>query len=197
MNIKYKIEFHTDWHCGSGLAAGADVDALVVKDEKGMPFIPGKTIKGLIREAVEEIRGLQVEEIRGLQKEQNEENFVKAFGFFDNKEQKKKGCMFFSNVTLEPNEYEAIVSNDAARFMYRDIASTAIDDNGIAKEHSLRKTEVVVPCTLHGEILNVPEEMADEIIRSFGFIKRMGQNRNRGLGRCTITGRKEANNENA
>lgn len=179
MNIKYKIEFHTDWHCGSGLAAGADVDALVVKDEKGMPFIPGKTIKGLIREAIEEIRGLQ--------KEQNEENFVKAFGFFDNKEQKKKGCMFFSNVTLEPNEYEAIVSNDAARFMYRDIASTAIDDNGIAKEHSLRKTEVVVPCTLHGEILNVPEEMADEIVRSFGFIKRLGQNRNRGLGRCTIT----------
>jgi len=187
--IKYSIEFHTDWHCGSGLAAGADVDALVVKDEKGMPFIPGKTIKGLVREAVEEIRGFQGK--------QDAEAFVKAFGFFDDKEQKEKGCMFFSNVTLEPNEYEAIVSNDAARFMYRDIASTAIDDNGIAKEHSLRKTEVVVPCTLHGEILNVPEEMADEIVRSFGFIKRLGQNRNRGLGRCTITGRKEGDNENA
>jgi CRISPR/Cas system CSM-associated protein Csm3 (group 7 of RAMP superfamily) len=187
--IKYSIEFHTDWHCGSGLAAGADVDALVVKDEKGMPFIPGKTIKGLVREAVEEIGGFQGK--------QDAEAFVKAFGFFDDKEQKEKGCMFFSNVTLEPNEYEAIVSNDAARFMYRDIASTAIDDNGIAKEHSLRKTEVVVPCTLHGEILNVPEEMADEIVRSFGFIKRLGQNRNRGLGRCTITGRKEGDNENA
>ena len=59
MKIKYKIEFHTDWHCGSGLAAGADVDALVVKDKNGMPFIPGKTIKGLVREAVEEIRHIQ------------------------------------------------------------------------------------------------------------------------------------------
>ncbi len=187
MNIKYSIEFHTDWHCGSGLAAGADVDALVVKDEKGMPFIPGKTIKGLIREAVEEIRGLQ--------KEQNEENFVKAFGFFDNKEKKEKGCMFFTNAELEKEEYNAITSNNAARFMYRDIASTAIDDNGISKEHSLRKMQVVVPCTLHGEILNVPDNMADEIVRSFGFIKRLGQNRNRGLGRCTI--RKEGDNENA
>lgn len=197
MNIKYKIEFHTDWHCGSGLAAGADVDALVVKDEKGMPFIPGKTIKGLVREAVEEIRGFQGK--------LDAEAFVKAFGFFDDKEQKEKGCMFFTNATLEQKkeqdeelkEYDIIVSNNAARFMYRDIASTAIDDNGIAKGHSLRKMQVVVPCTLHGEILNVPDEMADEIIQSFGFIKRMGQNRNRGLGRCTITGRKEDNNENA
>ena len=31
------------------------------------------------------------------------------------------------------------------------------------------------------------DNMADEIIHSLGFIKRLGQNRNRGLGRCTIT----------
>lgn len=200
MNIKYKIEFHTDWHCGSGLAAGADVDALVVKDEKGMPFIPGKTIKGLVREAVEEIRGLQVKNLDG--------NFFDAFGFFEkDKEQMEKGSMFFTNATLEQKkgqdeelkEYDIIVSNNAVRFMYRDIASTAIDNDGIAKEHSLRKMQVVVPCTLYGEILNVPDDMADDIIQSFGFIKRMGQNRNRGLGRCTITvvERKEDSHENA
>lgn len=191
MNIKYKIEFHTDWHCGSGLAAGADVDALVVKDNKGMPFIPGKTIKGLVREAVEEIRGLQG---KGA-----DEAFVKAFGFFDNKEEMRKGSMFFTNATLEENEYHAIVSNDAARFMYRDIASTAIDDKGIAKEHSLRKMQVVVPCILYGEIHDVPEALKDEIKQSFGLIKRLGQNRNRGLGRCTVSivERKEDGNDNA
>lgn len=190
MNIKYKIEFHSDWHCGSGLAAGADVDALVVKDEKGMPFVPGKTIKGLVREAVEEIRGFQDKEV--------DKKFVEAFGFFDDKEQKEKGCVFFTNAELKKEEYDAIISNNAVRFMYRDIASTSIDNDGIAKEHSLRKMEVVVPCTLQGDILNVPNDvLADEIIRSLGFIKRMGQNRNRGLGRCTITGRKEGDNENA
>ena len=196
MNIKYKIEFHTDWHCGSGLAAGADVDALVVKDKNGMPFVPGKTIKGLVREAVEEIRNL-----RG----KNTDDLVDTFGFFDKDPlTAKKGSMFFTNAELAKNaelattEYDAIVSNDASRFMYRDIASTAIGNDGIAKDHSLRKIQVVVPCTLHGEILNVPDEgMANEIIQSFGFIKRMGQNRNRGLGRCTITGRKEEDNENA
>lgn len=46
-NLKYSIQFYTNWHCGSGQAAGADVDALVVKDAQGLPFVPGKTIKGL------------------------------------------------------------------------------------------------------------------------------------------------------
>ena len=49
MDITYTIEFFSYWHCGSGLSAGADVDSLVIKDAIGMPFVPGKTIKGLIR----------------------------------------------------------------------------------------------------------------------------------------------------
>ena len=73
MNIRYKIEFHTDWHCGSGLAAGADVDALVVKDQSGLPFVPGKTIKGLLREAVEEIRGFKGLECDSV--------FMETFGY--------------------------------------------------------------------------------------------------------------------
>ncbi len=178
--IRYKIEFHTDWHCGSGLAAGADVDALVVKDEKGMPFVPGKTIKGLVREAVEEIRSLQNISL--------DSSFFESFGFFErDKNEIKKGSMFFANAELKKEEYEAIVSNNASRFMYRNVANTAIDENCIAKKHSLRKIQVVVPCSLYGEIIEVPNEMTDEIIQSFGFIKRLGQNRNRGLGRCTIT----------
>lgn len=185
--ITCKIDFHTDWHCGSGLAAGADVDALVVKDKNEMPFVPGKTMKGLVREAVEEIRSFQGKT--------DDEDFVKAFGYFDDKEHNEKGCMFFSNAVLKKDEYDAIVSNDAARFMYRDIASTAIDNNGIAKEHSLRKMQVVVPCTLVGEIIDVPEEMVDEIITALKYIKRLGQNRNRGLGRCTITIEEKGGNQ--
>lgn len=180
MDIRYKIEFHTDWHCGSGLAAGADVDALVVKDQNDLPFIPGKTIKGLVREAVEEIRGFQNREC--------DPTFVDAFGYFNNdKKEMKKGCTFFSNAELQEQEQEAIRANKVSRFMYRNIASTAIDKDGIAKEHSLRKMEVVVPCILYGDILNVPEAIEAEMKNALKYIKRLGQNRNRGLGRCTIT----------
>ena len=58
MNIHYKLEFFSYWHCGSGLSAGADVDLLTIKDEDGFPFVPGKTIKGLLREASETLAAL-------------------------------------------------------------------------------------------------------------------------------------------
>lgn len=57
--INYSIQIYTYWHCGSGLAAGADVDLLPVKNKKGLPYVPGKTIKGLVREAAETICSLQ------------------------------------------------------------------------------------------------------------------------------------------
>lgn len=190
MDIKYKIVFHTDWHCGSGLAAGADLDALVVKDKKGMPFIPGKTIKGLIREAIEEI-GLFSGTL-------NSNEFIKTFGNSldrnadtslseksGNQEFMKRGETFFTNAVLSDSEYETIVSNNATRFMYRSISSTAIGEDGIAIAHSLRKTQVVVPCTLYGEIKNA-DGMVNEIREALRYVKRLGQHRNRGFGRCTM-----------
>lgn len=179
MDIKYKIQFHTDWHCGSGLAAGADVDALVVKDKDGLPFIPGKTIKGLLREAIEEIRGYQGKACDGA--------FINTFGYFKDKEEMARGESFFTNAELCQQERNTIIANKAERFLYRSIASTAIGENGIAKEHSLRKMQVVVPCALYGEVKDVPESMIDELMNAFKYIKRLGQNRNRGLGRCTIS----------
>ena len=50
-DITFKITFFSEWHCGSGLSSGSDLDALVIKDKDNFPFIPGKTLKGLIREA--------------------------------------------------------------------------------------------------------------------------------------------------
>ena len=51
MEMKYKVEFYSDWHCGSGLSSGSDIDSLVIKDEDGLPFVPGKTLKGQIGRA--------------------------------------------------------------------------------------------------------------------------------------------------
>lgn len=179
-DIKYTIEFFSDWHCGSGLAAGADVDALVVKDKNSLPYVPGKTIKGLVREAVENIVTLRGED--------KEEIINSAFGYFDDKDSSNKGEMFFTNAELEDNEANTIVANKLQQYLSRTIASTAIKENGIAKDHSLRKIEVIVPCTLQGTIKNVPSELKSDIIDGLKYIKRLGVNRNRGLGRCQIKG---------
>ncbi len=177
--IKYKIEFFSDWHCGSGLAAGADLDLLAIRDKNGMPFVPGKTMKGLVREATENY--IQF-------KDPDQEIPQNLFGIESKQDiDEAASCMFFSNANLARDEYETIVAHRAQEFMFRKKASTSIDADGIAQNHTLRKIQTVIPCTLVGEMINVPDEWVGTIEKSFGFIKHMGLNRNRGLGRCKIT----------
>jgi CRISPR/Cas system CSM-associated protein Csm3 (group 7 of RAMP superfamily) len=175
--VNYTIEFFSDWHCGSGLAAGADVDALVIKDKDRFPYIPGKTIKGLVREAIE------------ILYHDSGDQIVNAFGASTD----AKGVMFFENAVFEHNLKETIKKQETVSYLYRNLASTAIDENGIAKEHSLRRIEVVVPCKLVGTIHDVPDEIVPQLKKSLAYIKRLGVNRNRGLGRCKFTVEKEEN----
>lgn len=189
MNIKYEIQLHTYWHCGSGLAAGADVDALAIKDKYGLPFIPGKTIKGLIREAVDEMLTLKSDETNVSV------DYVKTFGlpiqkqslFSKDSKITEKSEAFFSNACLRKDESDAIKANGLARFMFDSVSQTAIGKNGVAHEHSLRKIEIACPCVLEGEILNVPEGMIDYVENGMKYTKYLGLGRNRGLGRCSFT----------
>lgn len=180
MNIKYNIQLHSYWHCGSGLAAGADVDALVIKDADGLPFIPGKTIKGLVREAVDDFLCFEG-------KNEVNDDYLKVFGYFDDKDHKEKGESFFTDARLNDTDATAIKATGLAKYLYTAVASTAIGEQGVALDHSLRRTEVALPCTLCGEIYDVPDTMLETIEKAFGMIKNLGLDRNRGLGRCTWT----------
>ena len=95
--------------------------------------------------------------------------------------------MYFSDAVLNEKESKVIVSRKLSRHLYQTVASTAIGQDGVAVEHSLRKIQVTVPCVLEGKIMNVPEDICQEIQDALKYIKRLGHHRNRGLGRCTIT----------
>lgn len=175
MEINYKIIFFSDWHCGSGLAKGSDVDALTVKDKDGLPYVPGKTVKGLLREALESIA-----EYSGNNCSQS---INELFGFFDDKDKHQKGSLFFSNAVIPDGDRKGMLENGWVKFLYGRRANTAIE-GGTAKRTSLRASEVCMPCTLEGKILDLPSEMKPAIENGMRFIKRLGVGRNRGLGRC-------------
>ncbi len=156
MTLKYTLTFFDYWHLGSGLSSGAKLDSTVTKDDDKIPYAPGKTIKGLIRE-IAEIQG----DIEFLHK-----------------------C-YFTNATLAEITKTEIVSNKLQDNLYDILASTKIGDDGIAVDDSLREIEVVVPLSLIGFINNIPTNDDFETLKkSLELIKRMGLNRNRGLGRC-------------
>lgn len=184
--LQYKIDFFSSWHCGSGLSAGADVDALVVRDRDGLPYVPGKTVKGLVREAVEDFLAFRKEDARivtGLFGNAEDRNNLPQ----DEADKMKQGVLFFSNAELLPEQRQIILDEQLKPFLFDSVAATRIAEDGIAMPHSLRRIQVVLPCTLYGQILDVPEENKGLLQQAVKLIKRMGLARNRGLGRCSFT----------
>lgn len=183
-SITYQIEFFDYWHAGSGLTGSTYADSLVNKNDSGLPIIPGKTIKGLLREAAEEINRLNKDLI-------SEEFINTVFGVRaekGNSSMDKEGKSFFTNAGLSKHLSEAL-ADDASlkKELFKVISSTEIDENGQAKEGSLRQMEVTIPLTLYGRIENFPEGEEKKLETCFNWVKRLGQNRNRGLGRCQFS----------
>jgi RAMP superfamily len=175
--IIYKIQFFDYWHTGSGLSGSTYADGIVNKNEDYLPLIPGKTVKGLLREAAKTIQELDNSLI-------STDFITSVFGDADNEPK----C-HFSNLTLSEKLAENIITTNNQSALYHVITSTAIDENGQAKEGSLRQLEVTIPLTLYGVISDLPtaKTYEQELKHCFDWVKQLGLNRNRGLGRCQIS----------
>jgi CRISPR/Cas system CSM-associated protein Csm3 (group 7 of RAMP superfamily) len=188
MTLHYTLQFYDYWHTGSGLTGGTYADLVVNKTAAGLPLVPGKTIKGLLRHAAEELLAYgddafsqelintifgERSESSGEDRNQNRENPAM-----------KVGSCWFSSAELPT----AIANNfeDTQRAqLYEVLAATKIDEKtGTAEDASLRQMEVTIPLTLIGHISGVAEEHRAVLERCLSYVKRLGQNRSRGLGRC-------------
>lgn len=172
--MKYTITFYTDWHCGSGLSSGADVDATVIRDANGLPYLPGKSLKGVLREMAQLL----------VDAGHYEQSLVDScFGKSDADSQ-QIGELFFGNSVMD---VEGSIPDHLKPFLFRKLAATAIDDlSGTTTKGSLRKQEVAVPLTLVGELGGDSEPYQMLLTQAMGLVKGVGVNRNRGLGRCRI-----------
>ena len=177
MELKYRIEMLSEWHIGSGLGAGAETDAEILKNEHGLPYVPGKTIKGLLKDAFRDIVEVNSTLI-------SQEDIELVFGDFDSDKKKSiAGSSYFSNAELDASESGEIVNNGLQNYLFKNIASTRIDKNGVAEDKSLRTMEICMPLTLHGSI-TVHDSYLDKIETGMQWIRHLGVNRNHGLGRC-------------
>lgn len=50
---RLKLTFTSDWHIGSGTGIPGSVDQMVLRDVDGLPYVPGKTLTGIFRDAAE------------------------------------------------------------------------------------------------------------------------------------------------
>ncbi len=196
-----EIRLHGYWHAGSGLGSATGADAQVTRTAGGLPFLPGRTLKGILREAVE--LGARYEWIRTTS-----QDLVAWFGTplvrgeplgeaIDQLEEARyasdSGCLRVGSARLGRGERAAqwerwarCAAHAPQRdLLFHELASTALDAGGVAKSTSLRLIEVAVPVHLHAEIEGPPAAL-DAIAAALPLIRAVGAHRTRGLGRATL-----------
>lgn len=183
-----RVSIHDYWHCGSGRGVGSHVDARVDLDPNELPYVPGRSLKGLLRDAL-----LLLEAQDGAAPAWADRLFGSApAGEQATRHDSTPGLLAVSDARLPPALAAWLASETGRphrRSLFRRLASTAIDpDTGAARDRSLRGIEVVVPleleCELHG-----PAELAwpAALERAFPLVRAVGAHRHRGFGRCTLT----------
>jgi len=174
-----KIELHDFWHVGNGEGMGSGLDSVVRRNRWSLPVLPGRELKGIIKDSA-----------RCLESWGHipEGTVDRLFGGND-----RDGEIRVSNAELDKNDSHILMHSKYAEVrsaLFSDLFSTAIDQkSGNAKHKSLRGMEVVIPCVLEAEITcDVNSKGSFELIERFLPLTRaVGSNRNRGLGRCTMT----------
>jgi len=201
MNLNYKVQMLSDWHCSSGLTSGADVDLLCIKDANGFPVIPGKALKGLLKEAALVLCAFDkcdsgwenfIIDTFGIQTDRENEEDLNDIQ--DDKKADDEVTSFFSSATLSERVIRSVVNNEKKKnTLFRKLASTGVNDNGVAKDHTLRKIEVVIPLTLFAQVNDVKDIYKEKLEKCLKLVKRLGMIRNRGLGRCILSVKEVSN----
>lgn len=184
MRLLATIEMLSYWHAGTGLGLGVVADAATLKNSDQLPYLPGKTIKGLFKEAFNIL-----EESGKIPNNTTQELFGEKTDTENTNDIANSGCTFFSNGNLSKNLADELKNNPQEReCLYETIAQTKLNDQGIAVNKSLRTIEVCLPVTMFSIITYDRQNPHYEeyFNNAAKLIRNLGSHRNRGLGRCQI-----------
>lgn len=182
-NKTLHVEFYSYWHAGAGSGQGPQLDALVIKDKIGLPYLPGRTLKGLLRDAM-----YTCEEAHQVPPDTANRIFGIP-GVFDGTE---PGILYLSDAVLNPAERDWLSSADGQSSkagFYDKFSSTKLTEDGLAEPHTLRSMELCIPINLEANLTLDGDQPADwkALEKACSLIRCLGSHRNRGLGRCRFT----------
>lgn len=179
--MKLKIELLSFWAIGTGKVGGS-LDSIVRKDSDKLPYIPGRTLKGLLRDAYQECGYTNEVQLFGHKKGNIEDNI--------SSDDLRTGSLRFNTARITTNREEIITYSNQ---LYHTKTAISLDENGQAEDKSLRKTEMTIPLILEVDLhyKNATKEDNDEDIEELKntckMLRFLGKKRHRGLGRCKIT----------
>lgn len=153
-----RIDLAGYWHAGSGRGSGSHLDALCERNADGLPVLPGRQLKGLLRHAVRraEAWGWYADLPLPAGPASNIE--ILLFGSDSQTEDRHgtlPGLLAVDSAELpaaERNWLAAPVQASWRSQLFDELFSTAIDENGTARDHSLRGVEVALPTVLEAGV---------------------------------------------
>ena len=169
------------WHAGTGAGEGAHLDAVVINSPAGLPVIPGRTVKGLLREA------MRTAEDCGALADGTTDRLFGAPSTSDS--HREPGELSFTDAGL-PIEVEAWAEGQSIALLehlYPVVASTRIDERGQALDKALRRFQVTVPVTLMALVEGPRDgDWIPAMKAAVPLIRSLGSHRHRGLGRVQV-----------
>lgn len=151
------VELRGYWHAGAGRSSGHHLDALCERDHDGLPVLPGKQLKGLLRHGVRlaESWGWLVHHPLPVGPATSHQDLL--FGSMTqqiDRQETQPGILLFESARLPEADRRVIagVAPELKDSLFGELFSTAINEDGSALAQSLRGTEVAIPCTLHAPL---------------------------------------------
>ncbi|MBK7675739.1 MAG: hypothetical protein IPJ27_13815 [Candidatus Accumulibacter sp.] len=194
--IQINIVFHSDWHVGEGAGGAGYIDRLVRRHpEDGLPFVPGKTLTGILRDGCEKVAcGLDDGQPGAWQ------SFVATLFGEQSKGTENPATTTPARLHIGPGrfapELRAALAQDselAAALVFIKPGIAIDPDTGVARSDMLRFEEVVLAgseLTAEAEIVldHGPIRLAALALLAAGAraAERLGGKRRRGNGRCQI-----------
>lgn len=188
---KIKLKLISDTMFGSGESLPGVYDSDILSDKYGIPYMKAKTFKGHVREKMEELTLLMKE---------NNELVDNLLGAKDVNNDKKIGCLKFSDFTMSESIRELIANEEESKnITYEEVINAftttntfiKINKDGVAEPHSLRRIRMVQKDLIFyskiysDRVLNYDEERI--LVYSLAYIQHIGGYKSKGKGVVMFT----------
>lgn len=153
-----RLELASYWHAGSGRGSGYHLDALCERDTDALPILPGRQLKGLLRNALRRAEAWGWLAALALPEGPLANHETLLFGSASQQLGRgatEPGVLRVDSARLPAGERHWLAADTQADLrveLFGELFSTAINEQGSAQRYSLRGTEVCIPMTLEAPL---------------------------------------------
>lgn len=190
-DMHLSLDLRNYWIVSAGYGLGALHDEVCVRDPDGLPYVPGRHLRGLLRHAVACLDAPGAGSVASIL-------FGGRAGAETSEEAEgtaREGCLRVDSAELPSQErawFRRPENREKTGLLYRTLYATAVEsETGTAANRTLRTIEVAVPLRLEARIRPLkpcPDgtDWKASIRDALPLIRAVGKHRHAGMGRVVV-----------